>query len=274
MAGAAHLFCGDKMDNIEFGLKELEQVRLKTTYPIEVNGVKLEEGETVALFDKIQIANFKEIKEYITAHGGYQDTPRVFWETTKEVQLYFTQGIFSKVQFALMSNSCLINDKQYDDTLKLFQREVLESDENGIIELKYEPVGKIFVYKVNGAKVGSISAQGKKYNVGAPFLNVIVDYDFNYTNKSTTMILGQRLVNGYLTLEGKTRVKDDITGQTHTGIIYIPKLKLMSDLSIKLGENATPVVGNFAALACPTGTRGSSRVMEMTFLEDDIDSDM
>ncbi len=265
---------GDKMNRTEFGLKEIYDVKLKTTYPIEINGVKLEEGETIALFDKIQISNFNEIKEYVTAHGGYQDAPRVFWETTKELRLYFTQGIFSKVQFALMSNSKLINDKQYKDTLKISQRETLESDENGIIELKYEPVGKIFVYGTSGIKIGSIKAQGKKYSVGTPFLNVIVDYEFNYTNKSTTMIVGQRLVEGYLTLEGKTRVKDDITGQTHTGIIYIPKLKLMSNLSIKLGENAAPVVGNFTALACPIGTRGNPRVMEMTFLEDDIDSDI
>ena len=88
------------------------------------------------------------------------------------------------------------------------------------------------------------------------------------------MVIGQRLVQGFLTLEGKTRVKDDITGQTHTGIFYIPKLKLMSDLSIKLGENATPVLGKMTAIACPAGTRGNSKVMELAFLEDDIDSDM
>ena len=93
----------------EFGLKELYDVKIKTTYPIEINENTIEAGETIALFDKIQLANFNEIKQYVTAHGGYKDMPRVFWEDTKEVQLVFTQGIFSKTQFALMSNSKLIS---------------------------------------------------------------------------------------------------------------------------------------------------------------------
>jgi hypothetical protein len=42
----------------ELGFKELYEVSLKTTFSIEVNGVQIEPGETVAFFDKIQIANF------------------------------------------------------------------------------------------------------------------------------------------------------------------------------------------------------------------------
>jgi hypothetical protein len=82
------------------------------------------------------------------------------------------------------------------------------------------------------------------------------------------------LTNGYLSLEGKTRVKDDITGQVTTGIIKIPKLKLMSDLSMRLGQDAVPVVGRLDAIAVPTGERGHKKVMELIFLNDDIDSDM
>ena len=35
------------------GFKELYQVSLKTTYPIEMGSRSIEAGETVALFDKI-----------------------------------------------------------------------------------------------------------------------------------------------------------------------------------------------------------------------------
>jgi hypothetical protein len=41
----------------EFGLKELYDVTIRTTYPIEVNGRVLEVGEVVGAFDKVQIAN-------------------------------------------------------------------------------------------------------------------------------------------------------------------------------------------------------------------------
>ena len=51
------------------------------------------------------------------------------------------------------------------------------------------------------------------------------------------------MFNGFLELEGKTRVKDDTSGLITTGIIKIPKLKLMSGLSIRLGAQANPVVG-------------------------------
>lgn len=42
----------------EIGFKELYDVALKATYPIEISGREIEQGETVALFDKIQLANF------------------------------------------------------------------------------------------------------------------------------------------------------------------------------------------------------------------------
>jgi uncharacterized protein YhfF len=45
--------------------------------------VKFEAGETIAVFDKIQISNFNEIKERVAARGGYGNAGRVYWETTK-----------------------------------------------------------------------------------------------------------------------------------------------------------------------------------------------
>jgi hypothetical protein len=41
-----------------FGIKELYDVTLKATYTIEVGERRIEPGETIAAFDKIQIANF------------------------------------------------------------------------------------------------------------------------------------------------------------------------------------------------------------------------
>jgi hypothetical protein len=78
------------------GMKELYSVSLKATYSIEVNGTTIEPGETIALFDKIQIANFQEIKSHITANGGLDNRPHIYWESSKEVKINFTQGVFSK----------------------------------------------------------------------------------------------------------------------------------------------------------------------------------
>ena len=94
--------------NTEFGLKELTDITLKATYPIEVEGRKFEAGEVIARFDKIQIANFREIASRVSANGGKSNPALIVWEDTKEIQLNFTQGVFSKRQFALLSNSNLV----------------------------------------------------------------------------------------------------------------------------------------------------------------------
>jgi hypothetical protein len=106
------------------------------------------------------------------------------------------------------------------------------------------------------------------------FVELLIDYQYNYDNGYEVLSIGNSLTSGYLSLEGKTRVKDDITGQVKTGIIKIPKLKLLSNLSMRLGNDGIPLVGRLDAVAIPTGNRGSKKVMELLFLNDDIDSDM
>jgi hypothetical protein len=44
--------------NNELGFKELYSVQLKATSNIEVGGNTIKPGETVASFDRIQVANF------------------------------------------------------------------------------------------------------------------------------------------------------------------------------------------------------------------------
>ena len=68
--------------NSEFGLKELYDLTLKTTYPIEIEDHVFEAGEVIARFDKIQIANFREITSRISAKGGQNNTALVVWENS------------------------------------------------------------------------------------------------------------------------------------------------------------------------------------------------
>ena len=258
----------------EFSLKELYSVSLKATYPIEIGNRFIEEGEIIAYFDSIQISNFQEIKSYVTAHGGYDDRAHVWWETTKEVNFTMERGIFSKTQFSLLSNSNLIHVDQGESILVPIREEV-EVNENGYFYTSQLPATKLFVYNLETKeRVYPIKIEDKKYQIRLPYTNLLLDYNYKYENGGNVVNIGQRLIKGYLRLEGRTKIKDDVTGQTHTGIIIIPKLKLMSDLSMRLGENATPMVGQIRAKLFPEGERTDSRVIEMYFLNDDIDSDM
>ena len=258
----------------EINFKELYEVSLKATYPIEVGGNIIEPGEIVAFFDKIQIANFQEIKSSTTANGGFDNRAHVFWESTKEIRIGLTQGVFSKLQFALMQNLQLIQDMGAE-IIKVNMRKEFESDENGQIELKYSPADPVFVYdKTTGKKITDWTGSNNTITLKDQYKQVVIDYQQDYQNGYTMMRFGKPLTAGFLSLTGKMRIKDGATGKVVTGIIKIPKLRLMSDLSIRVGSDAIPQVGRLDAVAVPEGARGQSKVMEIIFLNDDIDADM
>ena len=173
-----------------------------------------------------------------------------------------------------MFNSKIIKTAQ-DSSIKIPIREILESDGNGKITLSKNPCGEVFFYnKETSERLDLQLIEEKTYLAPATYLEVICDYYYDYNDSARIVTIGNHLINGFLRLEGKTRVKDDITGKTRTGIIEIPKLKLMSGLSMRLGKNANPVVANFRTLLVPDGTGKNSTVMNIFFLDNDIDSDM
>lgn len=261
------------MDN-EFGMQELYFVQLKSTYPMEINGKQIAAGETIAAFDKVQIANFQEIHQEVAAQGGYEGRKLVVWTRTKGVELAFTQGIFSKAQFGLLNNTGLLKVDKSD--LQISQRDYVEANDQGIIELTHKPVDNwIFVYNAEtGEKLTDLARIGEK-QIQTPLVykDVIVDYNYEYDNGAVASIVGKELLEGYISLEGRSRIKDDVTGTTHTAIIKIPRLKITSNFNLLLGANAQPVVGKFTGTALPIERGYEKEILEIYFLEDDIDKD-
>ena len=259
----------------EFGMQELYFVQLKSTSIIEINGRTIAKGEVIAAFDKIQIANFKEIHREAAAQGGYQNRKLVIWNRTEGVDLVFTQGVFSKTQLGLMHNSRLLSIGN-NQVVRVAQRDELETNSEGIIQLTHEPIDNwIFVYnKETGEKLTDLVRTGAD-TIQTPLVykDVIVDYEYGYDNGADVSFIGEDIFEGYVTLEGRTRIKDDVTGETHTAIIYIPKLKITSDFNLTLGQNAQPIVGKFSGTALSIGEKKKSRALEIYYLEDDIDKD-
>ena len=262
------------MDN-EFGMQELYFVQLKSTYPIEIKGVQYAAGEVVAAFDKIQIANFQEINREVAAQGGYQNKKLVIWDRTEGVNLIFTQGVFSKTQLGLMHNARVLSINE-GKQIRIAQRDELETDSEGKITLTHVPIDSwIFVYnKETGEKLTDLSMVDTQ-TIQTPLIykEVVVDYEYGYDNGADVELIGEEIFDGFLTLEGRTRIKDDITGETHTAIIYIPKLKITSDFNLTLGQNAQPVVGQFKGTALSIGGRKTSKALEIYYLDEDIDRD-
>ena len=259
------------MEN-EFGFKELEQVVLKTTFPLEAGGKSYEADEVIAEFDKIQIAGFRETKKVSSANGGFDNRGLVYWESTKDVEVTFSQGVFSKTQFALMSGGCQL--PKSNSGIKIHNSEKLQSDEDGIIEVKKEIDGSLFIYDLETKeKVSNYTQLDSKKIQLEPMKDYKVDYNFLYQDAADGIVIGRPFLRGYVSLEGRTRFKDEETGHVKTGIIKIPRLKIMSDLSISMGKKASPIVGVFKGVACPIGERNNQRVVEIYYLDEDIDSD-
>ena len=152
-----------------------------------------------------------------------------------------------------------------------------ESDEEGKIELHKEYISNVFVY--NAKTFEKIRPKLIDYINGVIFLeekycDVEIDYQYKYSNSISIMSVGEKLIKGFLLLEGKTRVKDDITGKTHTAILRIPRLRLVSDLSMRLGREADPLLANFTAIGYPDVYSKSKMIMEMWFLDEDIDAEI
>jgi len=262
------------MEN-EFGMQELYFVQLKSTSIIEINGKQIAAGEVIAAFDKIQIANFKDIHREAAAQGGYQNRKLVIWNRTEGVDLVFTQGVFSKTQLGLMQNARLVKVDN-SQVVRIAQRDELETNDEGIITLTHEPIGNwIFVYnKETGEKLTGLNRIGlQQIQTPLVYKDVIVDYEYGYDNGANVSFIGEDIFDGYVSLEGRSRIKDDVTGKTHTAIIYIPKLKITSDFNLTLGQNAQPMVGKFQATALSVGERKQSKAIEICYLEDDIDRD-
>ena len=257
--------------NNEFSFKELYDVALTAPIPITLGQKTFAPGEPIIYFDKITLAALSEIKSTKSATGGYENQTLVTWEKSKEVDLSFTQGIFSKSQLSLILNSKM---RSSDTPFLVRKREEKESDENKQIILSHIPVQNLYVYdKETGADV-QYTLNENTLTLDKPFQSVLITYQYNYTSTHITLNIGERITNCYLCLEGKTREKDDITGQVKTGIITIPKLKLMSPLILRLGKQASPNNINFQAVGYPTGERGKLSSISITFLSDDIDSDI
>lgn len=255
------------MDNY-YGIKELYSVAIKATYNMSFAGRNYEEGETIFSFDKIQIAHLSEDKSSTSARGGYGNNPLISWDNTRDVQFYCSEGVLSKKSIGIISNSKIFVKNEELIEVPIINEE--HEPENGVITLKYQPNGKGFIYDLaTGEKLFSNLTE-QTYTAAAP---IIADYYYNYDKGATSIEIGNQAFPGYLHLEGKMRLKDDKDGHDKTAIVVIPRIKISSSLSMRLGRNAEPTVGNFSFIGYPVGERNSQKVCFIHILNDDIDSD-
>lgn len=268
-----------------FGVKELYGVVLKCTSNMEINGKLFKEDEPIIFFDKLQIAYLDEQKKRTAAKGGYGNQTLVKWEDTTGMGIQLSEGVISKMGLSILSNSKILSEDK--TPINIPYSENLESEkEDGkyYLNLRHNISSSPYIYR-NGEKIAdfnyeNFNSKGKilinnvddEAEIEPPIYTVY--YDYKYQGKTERLCIGQRLVRGFLSLTGRMRLKDDQSGKETTCLIEIPKVELMSDLTMRLGSGVSPYIYGFNLQAHPVGERGNQYVCKFTMLDEDIDSDI
>ena len=298
------------MENFS-GIKELYDVSLRLNSPLEIGGKKYDINETILSFKTAEIAQVNETKRTVAATGGYHNPALVNWEVDKEMNFAITHGVLSPTSWALLSNSKLkepvIKSVQYNQNLH-----VIEEGDYSYVDLKYcpnscegiigaqpnpcfepLPMGRrpelmlkplppsktkwIFIYDLEtGQRIRDFKIYQNRIFFEIPVRRVEVDYTFDYEDKIRTIEVGNRLLNGFLRLTGKMSVKDEKSGEVTTAILEMPKIKLSSSLSMRLGKNYdNSTVSDFYFTGYPDESRRreDQSVAYVTFLDRELTGD-
>lgn len=293
------------------GIKELYDVNLRLLKPLEIGGIKYDTNEAILSFSKAEIAQLQESKRSVSAHGGYHNPALVNWEVDREVSFAISHGVLSPVSWALLSNSVL-KEPSYKSVQFCETLHTIENQEYVYVDLKYNPnacdmkigaqpnpyneplpMGRrpefllkplppskkkwIFVYDAEtGKRIRDFQIYMNRIFLQVPAKRVVVDYTFSYEDKVKVIEVGNRLVNGFLRLDGKMSVKDERSGEVTTGILELPKIKLSSSLSMRLGSNYdNSTVSDFYFTGYPNEEerRENQAVAYVTFLNRELTGD-
>ncbi len=103
----------------------------------------------------------------------------------------------------------------------------------------------------------------------------VVDYYYQYEDEARIYSVNKERFNGLFTLEAKFYSKDENEGMNYTNVLYMPKVRIVSNINLRLGERADPTVSTFNIIGLPE-TVGDQKnlIMEITRLGQDIDGDI
>lgn len=271
------------MENTQqyFGLKELNSVVIRAYKDTFIGSKFYKEGEPILYFEKVQISELQENTKITMARGGQGNYPHVIWENFGDFRFRLTEGVLSKTSFSILSNAGAIEKKAGEMIKKVPKRETLTVYSGKVKTLQRPLTEKLFIYLLDedGMIISSIDNYTINNNiieVGEEYNNkdVVIDYYFDYVNKYTNYTIGNKRIDGVLSLEGKAYFKDDTNGLNKTFLFEIPKMKITSNLDIVMGEKASPTVSVFNIIGLPIKENNQWIVSKMYLLSDDIDNDI
>ena len=286
-----------------FGIKELKQVTLRAKTPMVFGSRKLEADEPVLYFENVSMSLLNQKASPVMARGGWANLPRVIWEDREAVNFTLSEGVMSSISMGILLSANMM-EKENSELLVPRREGPFELDEEHRLYLQDWPTTsdkrKTFIFeykrdvaqkKVYGKRIFGISDpfepskerpclevyEDKELQVLADInKRYVVDYFYEYQKEALIYTIQKERFNGLFTLEGKFYSKDENDGLNYTNLIYMPKVRVVSDISLRLGERADPTVSVFNIIGMPENMDNNKNglILEITRLSEDIDSDI
>ena len=270
----------------------------------------IEAQEPVLYFENVNMSLLTEQNRPIFARGGFGNMPRVIWDERSEVQFQMIEGVMSSVGMGILLSSNVLSEQDKQPLYIHMKEGPLEFSLDNVVQLKHWPVlypeKKTFIFdydrnaiqeKLYGKIYISQSDQEKLDNQEITMNDIIpriaifedkncqskaknnrkyvVDYYYKYEDEALIYSVEKERFNGLFTLEGKFYSKDENEGKKYTNVLYMPKVRIVSNINLRLGERADPTVTTFTIIGLPE-TVGDQKnlIMEITRLGRDIDADI
>lgn len=264
----------------EMGIKNLEHIVLKAREDTYMYGREYEAGEPVLYFENVQIAQLTENAQIIAAKGGFMNQPRVIWEDRGETMFSFSNGTLNIHSLNMLLEANIV----HRDEVAIPFKEYVDI-ERGRGYLKHIPLlnKKVFcfTYDVNNIQTKIVDfnieineEQTEAYLVVGEDYNgqtLLLDYYFDPDSTAVHYTMSRERKPNLYTLEATFYLKDENDGLLHTGLLEMPKVYIMSNVNLRMGERADPTVGTFRIMAMPENTDGyDDLVYKITYLDEDI----
>ena len=290
-----------------FGTKELHEVVLRAKDTMQFGNRKIEAQEPVLYFENISMSLLQEKNGVIMARGGWANLPRVIWEDRSEVQFSLIEGIMSSISMGILLGANVTSEAQQEKRLTVQKREgpleLIEKEIDNklyhVLYLEHDPIcypeKKIFIFQF-ARDVIQKKVYGKFLDVNDPLgraclaiyedkeltenadidKEYVVDYYYEYGDKALIYTIQKERFNGLFTLEGKFYSKDENEGMNYTNLIYMPKVRVVSNIDLRLGEKASPTVSTFNIIGLPETVNSGKKnlILEITRLNSDEDGDI
>lgn len=294
------------MQDQYFGIKQLYEVVLKAKTPMHFGSRYIEQDEPILYFEHINISLLSEKNAPIMARGGWANLPQVVWEDRSEVTFSLSEGVLSTVGMGVLLSANVL-EKQGQQELLVRRREgPMELDAQHCMYLKNWPVEypkkKTFIYEYSRDSIQRKMYGKRIYGKKDPWepqkeipciqvysdkdLNeksladinkqYLIEYYYQYPTEALIYRIQKERFNGLFSLEGKFYSKDENEGINYTNLIYMPRVRVVSDINLRLGERADPTMSVFNIIGMPEnlGSNREGLILQMTRLDADIDADI